>query len=167
MVTLERSWLAATLMKDLTDVQRREVRALHQEIWEEREAAANLPSSDWASLNQRATGLRTMLIQNLGKVLPEAELQQYQSLDRQMDPAKHQQSARHRTAQGDFPCIITDPESKQTELFDFVHITRRSSGYKVRLHKDRPWRDLTAINVILERDVRNVFCEPLAYTFHR
>ncbi len=70
-------------------------------------------------------------------------------------------------AQGSDAVVITDEETKKTILFDFIHITPRSQGYKVRLHKDRLWRNMSTINVLTIFAMRHSLCESLAFELHR
>ena len=63
--------------------------------------------------------------------------------------------------------IVVDPVTKKAEVFDFVSITERSAGYKVRLHKDHPLRGMNTVNVIFEYNDRFVMAEPLAFDFYR
>ena len=57
--------------------------------------------------------------------------------------------------------------TKETMLFDFIHIDQRAGGYKVRLHKDRKWRDMSPINVLARPGFRFSLCESLAFEFYR
>jgi spore coat protein CotH len=52
-------------------------------------------------------------------------------------------------------------------VFDFIHVTERSAGYKVRFHKDRPLNGMTTANVIFEYNDRFMLAEPLAYELYR
>lgn len=63
--------------------------------------------------------------------------------------------------------IIVDPQTKKPEIFDFVHVTERSAGYKVRFHKDHTFRGMSTANVIFEYNDRFVLAEALAYDFYR
>ncbi len=69
--------------------------------------------------------------------------------------------------QGRSAFIYTDPKTKTTRLFDFVNITPRKSGHKVRLHKDRMLDGMTIVNVIYEADERTFLNESLAYDLYR
>ena len=60
-----------------------------------------------------------------------------------------------------------DPQTQKRQVFDFINIQPRSSGYKVRFHKDRPWDQMTTINVIYEVNERFVLAEPLAFDLYR
>lgn len=53
------------------------------------------------------------------------------------------------------------------ELFDFLTVTPRPGGRKVRFHKDRPLDGMTTINLIFEGHDRFVLAEPLAYEVYR
>ena len=39
---------------------------------------------------------------------------------------------------------------KEPRLFDFVRVTRRSGGFKLRFHADRQWREMTGVNIIAD-----------------
>ena len=95
-------------------------------------------------------------------ILPEHDM-----LSRNRGRYRRYDSEEERIAQGSAAVVLTDPETKETRLFDFVHITRRSQGYKVRLHKDRLWRDMSTVNVLRVFSPRHSLCESLAFEFHR
>lgn len=59
-----------------------------------------------------------------------------------------------------------DPESRKTELFDFVQINGRKGGQKIHLHKDHPLQRMTTFALIFEGDVA-ALVEPLAYEVYR
>ncbi|MEZ5323728.1 MAG: CotH kinase family protein [Verrucomicrobiales bacterium] len=63
--------------------------------------------------------------------------------------------------------IYTDPVTGQSQLFDFVNITPRKSGYKVRLHKDQALNGMTSINVLYEPGEETILNEALAYDLYR
>ncbi|HEX2972091.1 MAG TPA: CotH kinase family protein [Tepidisphaeraceae bacterium] len=64
--------------------------------------------------------------------------------------------------------VYVDQKSGEQTVFDYVNITERSGGYKVKFHKDRPLQGMTAINLILEENERFVLNEALSYElFHR
>ncbi len=70
-------------------------------------------------------------------------------------------------ARGRSAFLYTDPETRETRLFDFVHIVERKSGYKVRLHRDRPLDGMTTINVLHDPNERSILTEALAYDLYR
>jgi len=63
--------------------------------------------------------------------------------------------------------VHVDPKTGHADLFDFVNITPRGGGRKVRFHKDHPLGDMTAVNLIFEGVDRFVLAEPLAYDVFR
>ncbi len=75
--------------------------------------------------------------------------------------------ARGRSPRGNAAFIYTDQETGATEVFDFVHITERSAGYKVRFQKDRRLHGMSTANVIFEYNDRFVMAEPLAFELYR
>ncbi|MFT5192732.1 MAG: hypothetical protein ACI957_005791 [Verrucomicrobiales bacterium] len=69
--------------------------------------------------------------------------------------------------QGRSAFIYTDPETKQSQLFDYINITPRKSGNKVRLHKDKPLNGMTTLNFLYERNESSTLNEALAYEVYR
>lgn len=63
--------------------------------------------------------------------------------------------------------IVVDPETKKAEVFDFVNVTERSAGFKVRFHKDHTYRGIQTMNLMFEYNDRFVLAEPLAYDFYQ
>lgn len=72
-----------------------------------------------------------------------------------------------RPPRGATAFVHVDGKTGETEVFDFIHFTERSAGFKARFHKDRPWRGMTAANVIFEYNDRFVMAEPLAFELYR
>jgi hypothetical protein len=68
---------------------------------------------------------------------------------------------------GNCAFVWVDQKTGVPTLFDFLSITPRSGGRKVRFHKDRPLNDMTTINLIYEYMDRFVLAEPLAYEVYR
>ena len=79
--------------------------------------------------------------------------------------------ARARSPRGKTAFIVVQPQSDDraaaVEVFDYLHITERSAGYKVRFHKDHTWNGMTSAAVIFEYNDRFVLAEPLAYELYR
>ena len=69
--------------------------------------------------------------------------------------------------QGFSTVIYTDPSTGKSEVFDFVNIVRRKSGWKVRFHKDKPLLGMTTINVLYESDEATIQNEALAYQLYK
>jgi CotH kinase protein/Lamin Tail Domain len=63
--------------------------------------------------------------------------------------------------------VHVDAKTGRPELFDFVNITPRGGGRKIRFHKDHALREMTTINLIFEGVDRFVLAEPLAYEVYR
>ncbi|MEM7264051.1 MAG: CotH kinase family protein, partial [Planctomycetota bacterium] len=72
-----------------------------------------------------------------------------------------------RPAHGRSAFVYTDAKTGKSQFFDFVHISERKSGYKVRLQKDRPLDGMTTLNVLYERDERSILTESPAYEVYR
>ena len=69
--------------------------------------------------------------------------------------------ASHRSA-----FVYYDPASQETELFDFVQISPRKGGQKVRFLKDQTLDGMTAVNLIFEGETASLV-EPFAYEVYR
>lgn len=68
--------------------------------------------------------------------------------------------------QGKAALIYTDPKSGETQVYDFINIVRRKSGWKIRLHKDQLLLGMKTINVLYESDERTVLNEVLSYQLY-
>lgn len=75
--------------------------------------------------------------------------------------------ARPRPPRGHSAFVVIAPGSGEVQVFDFLHVTERSAGYKVRFHEDHPWNDMTSAAVIFEYNDRFVLAEPLAFELYR
>ncbi|MBN8247530.1 MAG: CotH kinase family protein [Verrucomicrobia bacterium] len=75
--------------------------------------------------------------------------------------------AQPRPPRGNTAVVVTDPATGAVEVFDFIHVNERSAGFKVRFHKDRPFRGMTAANIIFEYNDRFAMAEPLAFELYR
>lgn len=71
------------------------------------------------------------------------------------------------TARGRMAFVYIRPKTGEPELFDFINVSRRNAGCKVRFHKDHPLDEMTTINLIYEYMDRFVLAEPLAYEVYR
>lgn len=63
--------------------------------------------------------------------------------------------------------VHVDQKTGRVELFDFINVTPRTGGWKVRSHKDRPLGGLRTVNLIYEYNDRFVLAEPMAFEVHR
>ncbi|HJZ93843.1 MAG TPA: CotH kinase family protein, partial [Gemmataceae bacterium] len=70
-------------------------------------------------------------------------------------------------ARGRSAFVYVDPKSGKPDLSDFISAPLRTSGWKVRFHKDHPLGDMTTINLIYEPIDRMVLAEPLSYEVYR
>ncbi len=68
---------------------------------------------------------------------------------------------------GNAAFIAMSPERDEVFFADFVNITPRKSGYKVRLHKDRPYHGMTTLNYLFEREQATILNESMAYELYR
>src|SRR5205085_7010906 len=63
--------------------------------------------------------------------------------------------------------VHVDAKTGEPELFDFINVTPRGGGRKLRFHKDHPLDGMTTVNLIFEGVDRFVLAEPLAYEVYR
>lgn len=74
---------------------------------------------------------------------------------------------RPRLPRGRCAFVFVDKQSGQREVYDFINITERSAGYKVRFHRDKPFHGMSSANVIFEYNDRFMLAEPLAFELYR
>lgn len=70
-------------------------------------------------------------------------------------------------ARGPSAYVHVDARTGKPQLFDFISVTPRNGGHKVRFHKDQTLDGMTVINLIFESLDRFVLAEPLAYEVYR
>jgi hypothetical protein len=70
-------------------------------------------------------------------------------------------------ARGKSAFVYVRAKTGEPELFDFITISPRNAGRKVRFHKDHTLDGMTTINLIYEFMDRFVLAEPLAYEVYR
>lgn len=70
-------------------------------------------------------------------------------------------------ARGNVAFVYVDPKTAEPRLFDFITLTPRSAGRKLRFHKDDPLGDMTTANLIYEYHDRFPLAEHLAYETYR
>ena len=69
--------------------------------------------------------------------------------------------------QGHSAVVYTNPATGESEVFDFVNVVRRKSGWKVRFHKDKPLLGMTTINLLYEPNEATILNESLAYELYK
>lgn len=69
--------------------------------------------------------------------------------------------------QGRSAFVYRAPDADQFQLFDFVNVTSRKGGYKVRLGRNRSLRGITTLNIINEGSVGFALAELAAYELYR
>ncbi len=62
--------------------------------------------------------------------------------------------------------LYYDPQTRKTELFDFVQVNGRKGGQKVHLYRDHMLHQMTTFALIFEGDTA-ALVEPLAYEVYR
>lgn len=68
---------------------------------------------------------------------------------------------------GNSAFVYVSPKTGTPELFDFIRVTPRKAGHKVRLHKDHMLDGMTTLNLIYEQMDRFVLAEPMAFEVYR
>ena len=63
--------------------------------------------------------------------------------------------------------IYISPDTNTYQIFDYINVTPRAGGYKVRFHKDQPLNGMTTINLIFEDNPRFVLAEYLSYEVYK
>lgn len=71
------------------------------------------------------------------------------------------------SARGRSAYVHVDPKTGESQLFDFISVTPRNGGRKVRFHKDQPLDGMTTINLIYEYMDRFPLAEHLSYEVYR
>ncbi len=75
--------------------------------------------------------------------------------------------APQRIARGNSAFVWVDQKTGEPKLFDFINVTPRGGGIKVRFHKDRMLGEYRTINLIYEYMDRFALAESLAYEVYR
>jgi len=70
-------------------------------------------------------------------------------------------------ARGEAALVYVEPGSSQIRLFDYIRISPRGGGWKVRLQKDRLLDGMSTVNVLFEHHPRYVLAEHMAYEVFR
>jgi hypothetical protein len=73
----------------------------------------------------------------------------------------------HPPPRGQSAFVYVKEKTSEPALFDFINVTPRNSGYKVRFHKDRLLDGMRTINLIYEYMDRFALAEALAYEVYR
>ncbi len=63
--------------------------------------------------------------------------------------------------------VYYNPETRKTQLFDFVQVSPRQGGRKVHFYGDQMFDEMTGINLMFEYDERFPLTEMLAYEVYR
>ena len=70
-------------------------------------------------------------------------------------------------ARGKSAFVYVPQKSAEPELFDFINVTPRTAGRRVRLHKDHTLDDMTTFVLIYEAMDRYCLAETLSHEVHR
>lgn len=70
-------------------------------------------------------------------------------------------------ARGKSAFVYVNQKTGAPEVFDFINVTRRTGGWRIRLHKDHPLGDMTTFVLIYEAMDRYALAESLSYEVYR
>lgn len=172
---VEESWFRGAMVESLTADQLGGLLVKHREALGKRKALADEIAAggevDFRRVIEDVRGLGDELRDEIDDVLDKAQVRQGYGQSRGGfggfgRPGGAAPSPALRP-QGRSAFIYTDPSSKASQLFDFVNITPRKSGYKVRLHKDKPLNGVTTLNLLYESSEGSTLNEVLAYELYR
>lgn len=177
---VEGSWFRCAMIEGLSEDQLGKLATMHRKAIEDRSKLVAGEDIDFRAVFEAARDLQENLRNEAGKALNEDQLVTAFGRSRgggdrgdrrrggpDLGRRGGAQEGPALRPQGRSAFIYTSPETKQPQLFDFVNITQRKSGYKVRLHKDKPLNGMTTINVLYERNEGTTLNEALAYELYR
>jgi hypothetical protein len=174
-VKLEAAFFRVSTSPDLTELQLDKLRTIFRSALQERGELAGAAkevmsgAGDWGQLQEKLAVLNEGILKRLKPILTVEQDRQLARWRRENSSPMPGQSAPKESQypQGRSAFVYINPQTKRTELFDFVNVTERNAGYKVHFHKDRPLQRMAAINLIFEYNDRFVLAEPLAYELYR
>ncbi len=177
-IKLEKALVEATLPVELTDTQFQQVRRAFQSGLTQRSALVEEVKKAMQGDGQEARerlettfkAINETLEKQLKEALPPAAYASFTKWQAQNGPMMEGKSANPKSAtspRGESALVYLDATTGEPELFDFIHVTDRSAGYKAHFHKDHPLHGMTSINLIFEANDRFVLAEPLAYEVYR
>jgi len=185
---VEESWFRAAMIEGMSGAQLDKLAEAHRAALKDRSGLVQGDDVDFREVFENARDLQEDLRDAIEKVLNEDQMVAAFGGDRQDRGGFGGRDRGRRDRRGGPPrgpggrasdegvalppqgrsaLIYTDPETMQPQLFDFVNITQRKSGYKVRLHKDKPLNGLTTLNVLYESNEGTTINEALAYDLYR
>lgn len=172
---VEESWFRCAMIEGLSTEQSDKLAEMHKASLEERGKLVEGDDIDFREVFGNARDLQGDLSDAIAKVLSEDQFASAFGRDRRERGGDRRgpggrgasQQGPALRPQGQSAFIYTDPESKQPRLFDFVNITPRKSGHKVRLHKDQPLNGMTTLNILYEGSEGSTLNEALAYELYR
>ena len=175
---VEESWYRVAMLEAVNAQSAAKLRAIHAAAIESRGRLAS-------SLEEAGEFDFRDVFEQVGAAREQLEDDVYGALDSEARAALEQRRDRRRgrgrggfgrrgsapavkpiPARGRSALVWIDPRTKQPQLFDFINVTERKSGLKVRLHKDRPLNGMTTLNILYEGDERSILTEALAYELY-
>lgn len=171
MLNVEGGWLAMNSRVEFTSEQIDQLRpALTVAVKGRNEAGEKMKRGemDFRKLQEEMGGARKQLDEQLQQRLT---LRQRRALDEwrgsQPSPIRPRLAeVPPRPPRGHTAFAVVSPAGG-VEVFDFLHVSDRSAGYKVRFHKEQPWNEMTAAAIIFEYKDRFLLAEPLAFDLYR
>jgi len=174
MLNLEGAYFQLSTRPDFTEPQFLPIRAIYQsavqDLGELVKAAMVILAQEngWQELQQELDELQDRISKKLKPVLTanqERDFSRWRDENSSFFPGRRAKAPSR--PQGRSAFVVVNQRTKEPELFDFVSVTERGGGYKVRFQKDQPFNGMTTINLLFEYHDRFVLAEPLAYDLFR
>ncbi len=175
-LNVENSWFRSACLDGLDETQLGQLKEAHAAAMESRAQLAEMMRQgrrpDFQAMMERASEFGETLDEAVQGILSEPQLDAFER-DRPPSFAGFGRMGGGRSSsaklkpQGGSAFVYTDPQSGETQLFDFVNIRPRKSGHKVRFHKDRPLNGMTTINLLYQGDESTILNKALAYEVYR
>jgi hypothetical protein len=179
-IRLEPDYLHLATITNITAPQLVAVREIYRDAIQQRDAL--IPDvqkmmsnqreerqAEGEKLQTRALAIPVAVEKKLKQTLTPAQARQFSAWQAAEQPSfmRHSRKKPTEPALGQCAFVYVDPQTREPQLFDFVHIPERSGGWKVHFGKDHPWNGMTVIDLIFEESDRWLLAESLAYDFHR
>ena len=180
-VNLEASWFFQMITLDLNDSQFADLKSVYIEAFNARRELINIAKEiDEEDDEKRdeffgkAWGLNESLSEKSESILTDDQYKKFSEWQTENSRFGGGRSGPKPPPppRGKSAFIYMSPDAKTYQTYDYINVTPRNGGYKVRFHKDQPLRlkaseKLTTINLLFEYMPRFALAEPLAYEVYR
>jgi hypothetical protein len=175
LLDIESLWLALNLRFELTEPAYRSIQEVLRSSASAR--AEQLPllmklmrgEGDFAEMQSALGKVEAEMEKELQPLLSLRQRRFLEQVERDRGSPIRPRSAPPRPvpSRGRSAFVHVNPKTAMADVYDFVSVTERSAGFKVRFQKDRPFHDMTTASVIFEYNDRFVLAEPLAFELYR